>query len=82
MDFVIEVVGDILEEVLSWLAESKRVPKAIQYVIFSVLHVGLLVFFVVLAFHAEMLWGRLLCGVLSGLSLVSWFFAVRKIKRR
>lgn len=85
MDFVIELVleilGDIGEDIFSVLINSRRISKPIRYLAISVLHMALLALFVFLAFISQVLWGSILCSIIGLLIIISWISLIRKIKK-
>lgn len=80
MDFVIEIISEILEEILSWLISSSKVPKAVRYAVVSIVMIALLTLFIALTVTTELLWGRIFGVAMVALIIVAWLHAINKIK--
>lgn len=81
LDFLIELGGEILESLFSWLTGTHRIPKPVRMVIATIPHIGLLILFGILAYQADTLAGRLISGGCCILFLTTWFLLMRKIYR-
>lgn len=81
MDFLVELCGEVLETIFSWLTGTHRIPKPIRMVIATIPHIGLLILFGILAYQADTLAGKLISGSCCILFLTTWFLLLQKIYR-
>ncbi len=75
-----EIIAEILEEVLSEVIGSRKVPKIIRYILLALV-IGLLEFiFIAVAINSEMLIGSIICYVLAvAFVVLGVYLAVVKI---
>ncbi len=76
-----DLICDLLEELLSGLLESSKVPKAIRYILSTVLYIVLIFFFAFIAIIGDTAGIRVFFGVLAVLFLIFYVHSIKKIHR-
>lgn len=76
MDIIFEA---LFELVFDGLIRSRKVPKAVKYLIVTALMAFLIWLFIMCLLASEMLWAKIFCGVLTAAFVVLYIVLLRKI---
>ncbi|MBE6862591.1 MAG: hypothetical protein E7497_06820 [Ruminococcus sp.] len=82
MDFLAEIIGELLEALFEEFIYCRAVPKIIRYAVmtaFYVLIIGLLVLLIV---EAPSIAGKIVMGIITGVIFISYIIILRKISFR
>ena len=81
MEFLTDILQEILEDVFSFLITSPRIPKPIRYLLVAVLAGFILALGILLVIRGEGLAGSIFGCVLAVLAIAAGVYLARKIYR-